>query len=318
MDKEVLDFQKTVINGLKERYLDWNIKAQDNDTCNIILQVTTDDGWYGTINLSNLYEQHHDEELTIDDAIDAAANEFFFNARIVCPVVHEGSCVDYFSLEEIASNEIESRRMEMENIRCVLKYSDWSDNDLDVNASKSILDMSILFYHDNTEIEYLLHPEVTYKDLKAASIDVNELYDYVIKKMKDKFPATITSKRISDNFKDTYRIMSKGYECTSALAFLYPDVLKQFAESKNCNLYIILKNVDEAYIATESEVQNKADGKSEKEIRMMLDEMMQQFNRGNFDFCVLSEFVYYYDREENSLAAVSHEGEINKTEKYFL
>ena len=86
----------------------------------------------------------------------------------------------------------------------------------------------------------------------------------------------------------------------------------------NCNLYIILKNVDEAYIATESEVQNKADGKSEKEIRMMLDEMMQQFNRGNFDFCVLSEFVYYYDREENSLAAVSHEGEINKTEKYFL
>ena len=46
MDKEVLDFQKTVINGLKERYLDWNIKAQDNDTCNIILQVTTDDGWY--------------------------------------------------------------------------------------------------------------------------------------------------------------------------------------------------------------------------------------------------------------------------------
>lgn len=242
----------------------------------------------------------------------------FFNARIVCPVVHEGSCIDYFSLEEIASNEIESRRMEMENIRCVLKYSDWPDNDLDVNASKSILDMSILFYHDNTEIEYLLHPEVTYKDLKAASIDVNELYDYVIKKMKDKFPATITSKRISDNFKDTYRIMSKGYECTSALAFLYPDVLKQFAESKNCNLYIILKNVDEAYIATESEVQNKADGKSEKEIRMMLDEMMQQFNRGNFDFCVLSEFVYYYDREENSLAAVSHEGEINKTEKYFL
>lgn len=236
MDKEVLDFQKTVINGLKERYLDWNIKAQDNDTCNIILQVTTDDGWYGTINLSNLYEQHHDEELTIDDAIDAAANEFFFNARIVCPVVHKGSCVDYFSLEEIASNEIESRRMEMENIRCVLKYSDWPDNDLDVNASKSILDMSILFYHDNTEIEYLLHPEVTYKDLKAASIDVNELYDYVIKKMKDKFPATITSKRISDNFKDTYRIMSKGYECTSALAFLYPDVLKQFAESKNCNL----------------------------------------------------------------------------------
>ena len=156
MDKEVLDFQKTVINGLKERYLDWNIKA-------------------------------HDEVLTIDDAIDAAANEFFFNARIVCPVVHEGSCVDYFSLEEIASNEIESRRMEMENIRCVLKYSDWPDNDLDVNASKSILDMSILFYHDNTEIEYLLHPEVTYKDLKAASIDVNELYDYVIKKMKDKF-----------------------------------------------------------------------------------------------------------------------------------
>lgn len=69
MDKEVLDFQKTVINGLKERYLDWNIKAQDNDTCNIILQVTTDDGWYGTINLSNLYEQHHDEELTIDDAM---------------------------------------------------------------------------------------------------------------------------------------------------------------------------------------------------------------------------------------------------------
>lgn len=266
MDKEVLDFQKTVINGLKERYLDWNIKAQDNDTCNIILQVTTDDGWYGTINLSNLYEQHHDEELTIDDAIDAAANEFFFNARIVCPVVHEGSCVDYFSLEEIASNEIESRRMEMENIRCVLKYSDWPDNDLDVNASKSILDMSILFYHDNTEIEYLLHPEVTYKDLKAASIDVNELYDYVIKKMKDKFPATITSKRISDNFKDTYRIMSKGYECTSALAFLYPDVLKQFAESKNCNLYIILKNVDEAYIATESEVQNKADGKTKKKL----------------------------------------------------
>lgn len=189
---------------------------------------------------------------------------------------------------------------------------------MDVNASKSILDMSILFYHDNTEIEYLLHPEVTYKDLKAASIDVNELYDYVIKKMKDKFPATITSKRISDNFEDTYRIMSKGYECTSALAFLYPDVLKQFAESKNCNLYIILKNVDEAYIATESEVQNKADGKSEKEIRMMLDEMIQQFNRDNFDFCVLSEFVYYYDREENSLAAVSHEGEINKTEKYFL
>ena len=51
---------------------------------------------------------------------------------------------------------------------------------------------------------------------------------------------------------------------------------------------------------------------------MMLDEMIQQFNRDNFDFCVLSEFVYYYDREENSLAAVSHEGEINKTEKYFL
>ena len=165
MDKEVLDFQKTVINGLKERYLDWNIKAQDNDTCNIILQVTTDDGWYGTINLSNLYEQHHDEELTIDDAIDAAANEFFFNARIVNPVVYEGSCVDYFSLEKIASSEIKARRMEMENIRCVLKYSDWPDNDLDVNASRSILDMSILFYHDNTEIEYLLHPEVTYLSL---------------------------------------------------------------------------------------------------------------------------------------------------------
>ena len=39
MDKEVLDFQKTVINGLKENYFDWNIKVQDNDTCNIILQV---------------------------------------------------------------------------------------------------------------------------------------------------------------------------------------------------------------------------------------------------------------------------------------
>lgn len=63
--------------------------------------MTTDDGWYGTINLSNLYEQHHDEELTIDDAIDAAANEFFFNARIVNPVVYEGSCVDYFSLEKL-------------------------------------------------------------------------------------------------------------------------------------------------------------------------------------------------------------------------
>ena len=85
MDKEVLDFQKTVINGLKERYLDWNIKAQDNDTCNIILQVTTDDGWYGTINLSNLYEQHHDEELTIDDAIDAAANEFIYYGSTTNP-----------------------------------------------------------------------------------------------------------------------------------------------------------------------------------------------------------------------------------------
>lgn len=77
MDKEVLDFQKTVINGLKENYFDWNIKVQDNDTCNIILQVITDDGWQGTINLSNLYEQYQDEELTIDEVIDAAANEFF-------------------------------------------------------------------------------------------------------------------------------------------------------------------------------------------------------------------------------------------------
>lgn len=87
-------------------------------------------------------------------------------------------------------------------------------------------------------------------------------------------------------------VLTNEQKLQGAACMLYPGVVQNFAQSFNCNLYILPSSVHEVILLPEDESYHKED----------LLNMVTEINATQVDKCeVLADAVYFYDLENNSL-----------------
>lgn len=87
-------------------------------------------------------------------------------------------------------------------------------------------------------------------------------------------------------------VLSNRQKLQGAACMLYPDILKNFAEEKNCDLYILPSSIHEVILLPDT-------GDMEKE--NLLD-MVTEINKTQVQECdVLADSVYYYSRRSRQL-----------------
>ena len=124
--------------------------------------------------------------------------------------------------------------------------------------------------------------------LKSMNDVIKDMYisNILEEKEEDELCAMIDS---ADSF---LYVLTNTSKHNGAVAITYENVLKEFANEKNCNLYILPSSIHEVIIVPEEDDVNAA----------QLKEMVQSVNQTELqEMEILSDNVYYYDREMNKI-----------------
>ncbi len=174
---------------------------------------------------------------------------------------------------------------------------------------KKVLDLAMIFVVLLKEKEGEMAAQVSWTQIKAWGINAEELYrtaidnfrkeEFIITNMTSLFPAKLAEEL--EMGIDMY-IFSTKNRIQGARAMLRVDMLKIFADEKGCNLFILPSSVHEVLLICE-----------EKDMCVAgLKEIVSSVN-GNPDVIaaeeVLSDSVYYYDREKGEIR-IAGEGKL--------
>ena len=166
--------------------------------------------------------------------------------------------------------------------------------------------INVLFGNENGEGTVL----ITKQHMNIWEISEEELFSVAKVNSMEKNPAIL--KAMNDVIKDMYinnileeqeedelcamidivdshlYVLTNTSKHNGAVAIAYENVLKDFANEKNCNLYILPSSIHEVIIVLEEDNMDA----------MLLKKMVQSINQTEVDEIeVLSDNVYYYDRE---------------------
>ncbi|MCI8851756.1 MAG: hypothetical protein HFE82_09555 [Erysipelotrichaceae bacterium] len=166
---------------------------------------------------------------------------------------------------------------------------------------KKVLDLAMIFVVLLNEKEGEMAAQVSWTQMEAWGIDIEELYltaienfrkeEFIITNMTSLFPAELAEEL--EMGIDMY-IFSTKKRIQGARAILRVDMLKTFADKKGCNLFILPSSVHEVLLICEEKYMCVAGLKA----------IVSSVN-GDSDVIaaeeVLSDSVYYYDREKEEI-----------------
>ena len=166
---------------------------------------------------------------------------------------------------------------------------------------KKVLDLAMIFVVLLNEKEGEMAAQVSWTQMEAWGIDIEELYltaienfrkeEFIITNMTSLFPAELAEEL--EMGIDMY-IFSTKKRIQGARAILRVDMLKTFADKKGCNLFILPSSVHEVLLICEEKYMCVAGLKA----------IVSSVN-GDSDVIaaeeVLSDSVYYYDREKDEI-----------------
>lgn len=148
---------------------------------------------------------------------------------------------------------------------------------------------------------------ITNKEVDMWSVSKSDLYKLALENNERIFPGTITNMRkLFDDYMGELNIADESqldtgvelYVLTNELGIngascmLYRNILKNFAAQKESNLFILPSSIHEVIVVPESSIDD----------RNYLRELVESANKtvvGLMD--VLSDTVYYYDRQDNKI-----------------
>ena len=186
-------------------------------------------------------------------------------------------------------------------IRIRLVRMDGNEEYLKDKPYKKVLDLAMIFVVLLNEKEGEMAAQVLWTQMEVWGIDIEELYltaidnfrkeEFTITNMASLFPTELAEEL--EMGIDMY-IFSTKKRIQGARAILRVDMLKTFADKKGCNLFILPSSVHEVLLICEEKYMCVAGLKA----------IVSSVN-GDSDVIaaeeVLSDSVYYYDREKEEI-----------------
>lgn len=177
---------------------------------------------------------------------------------------------------------------------------------------KTFYDLAIVFYYSVQEPPFNGNASILIRNshMAAWKISLEELYEKAMKNTQEMFPAQIENIEdiIADILESKERdcirtdeekndstpmyVLSNRQKLQGAACMLYPGILREFAMTKDSDLYILPSSVHEVILLeAEPDIQAEA-----------LLKMVSEINRTQVEESeVLSDAVYYYNRADDKI-----------------
>lgn len=242
------------------------------------------------------YSEGRSIESIVDSIILSCKRECSINNQIL------NQFMDYSIMKEYLQTKIINRDTNAELLKNV-PHREFLDLAI-------VCTLNIPFQEENGEGSVLINKQ----HMNIWKISEDEMFSVAKVNSLEKNPAVIKS--MNDVIKDMYisnvleeqeedelfamidsadsylYVLTNTSKHNGAVAITYENVLKEFANTKNCNLYILPSSIHEVIIVP---------GK-DKTKATELREMVQSVNRTELqEIEILSDNVYYYDREKDKI-----------------